>query len=152
MLEHIRADPVFPSDNGRRWRITELYLPYADIRQLGLPVLNWPQRIDTGDGTFVLVFFSSPTADSIPEQLLTRLGFLRHPSLHKIIEIFRSDDPKLRDAAFRYLSSKFDEVYHAEYDPSKFEDIPFIPAVKDGKDCVGSYEEVRPCRHFVEVS
>jgi hypothetical protein len=78
-----------------------------------------------------------------PDLLLTRLGFLRHPPLEKLIEIAGSPDPKIRHAAFKYLSDKFDELYDTDYDPTSYEGMPFIPAIKDGENCVGTYEEVR---------
>ncbi|KAG2144729.1 uncharacterized protein EDB93DRAFT_533364 [Suillus bovinus] len=126
-LEDIRKYPVFPCDKGRKYCITDLYLPHAEIRPLGLPILDWSRRIDK---------------DSEDEQLLTDMGFLRHPPLEKLIEIAGDPDPKVQRAAFGYLASKFDELYDTEYDPSKYDDMPFIPAMRDGQECVGAYEEV----------
>lgn len=74
---------------------------------------------------------------------MTDMGFLRHPPLEKLIEIAGNPDPKVQRAAFGYLASKFDELYDTEYDPSKYDDKPFIPAVRGTHDCVGAYEEVR---------
>jgi hypothetical protein len=91
----------------------------------------------------LLQYFLSLSADSTPEQLLTDMGFLRHPPLEKLIEIAGNPDPKVQRAAFGYLASKFDELYDMEYDPSKYDDKPFIPAVRGTQDCVGAYEEVR---------
>jgi hypothetical protein len=92
---------------------------------------------------FLPQYFLSLLADFIPEQLLIDMGFLRHPPLEKLIEIAGDPDPKVQRAAFGYLASKFDELYDMEYDPSKYEDMPFIPATRDGHDSVGAYEEVR---------
>lgn len=124
-LNDIQSHAVFPSDTGKKYCITELYLPHDDIRELGLPILNWLDRIDSED-----------------EQLLTTLGFLRHPPLEKIVEIAGSDDPDIRRAAFKYFSSKFDELYDKDYDPSLCAGNPFIPALKEGEVCVGTHEEV----------
>ncbi|KAG1871608.1 hypothetical protein F4604DRAFT_1768978 [Suillus subluteus] len=126
-LEDIRKYAVFPCDKGGKYCITDLYLPHGEIRPLGLPILNWSRRIDK---------------DSEDEQLLTDMGFLRHPPLEKLIEIAGDPDPKVQHAAFGYLASKFDELYDTEYDPSKYDDMPFIPAIRDGHECVGAYEEV----------
>ncbi|KAG1730664.1 uncharacterized protein EDB91DRAFT_1059251, partial [Suillus paluster] len=126
-LEDIRTYPVFPCDKGGKYRVTELYLPHGEIRPLGLPILNWPRRIDR---------------DSEDEQILTDMGFLRHPPLEKLIEIAGDTDQGVRRAAFKYLTSKFDELYDTEYDPSQYDNMPFIPALKDGQECVGTYEEV----------
>lgn len=92
---------------------------------------------------FLPLYFLSLSADSTTEQLLTDMGFLRHPPLEKLIEIAGDPDPKVQRAAFGYLASKFDELYDTEYDPSKYDDMPFIPAIRDGHECVGAYEEVR---------
>lgn len=126
-LEDIRKYAVFPCDKGGKYCITNLYLPHGEIRPLGLPILAWSRRIDK---------------DSEDEQLLTDMGFLRHPPLEKLIEIAGGPDPKVQRAAFGYLASKFDELYDTEYDPSKYGDMPFIPAILDGHECVGAYEEV----------
>lgn len=51
-LGYIQTRAVFPCEKGGKYRITELYLPQNDIRELGLPILDWPNRIDTDDGIF----------------------------------------------------------------------------------------------------
>ncbi|KAG0706642.1 hypothetical protein DFH29DRAFT_900607 [Suillus ampliporus] len=126
-LEDIRTYAVFPCDKGGKYCITDLYLPHGEIRPLGLPILDWSRRIDR---------------DSEDEQVLTDMGFLRHPPLEKLIEIAGNPDQGVRRAAFMYLASKFDELYDTQYDPSQYENMPFIPAIKDGQECVGTYEEV----------
>ncbi|KAG2141054.1 hypothetical protein DEU56DRAFT_797004 [Suillus clintonianus] len=126
-MEDIRTHAVFPCDKGGKYCITDLYLPHEDIRPLGLPILAWSRKIDK---------------DSEDEQLLTDMGFLRHPPLEKLIEIAGNPDPKVQRAAFGYLTSKFDELYDTEYDPSRYDDMPFIPAMRDNRECVGAYEEV----------
>lgn len=126
-LEDIKKYAVFPCDKGGKYCITDLYLPHGEIRPLGLPILAWSRSIEK---------------DSEDEQLLTDMGFLRHPPLEKLIEIAGNPDPKVQRAAFGYLASKFDELYDMEYDPSKYDDKPFIPAVRGTQDCVGAYEEV----------
>ncbi|KAG1783155.1 hypothetical protein EV702DRAFT_1223961 [Suillus placidus] len=71
------------------------------------------------------------------------MGFLRHLPLEKLIEITGNPDSKVQFATFGYLASKFDELYNTEYEPSKYDDMLFIPAIQDGRECVGTYEEVR---------
>ncbi|KAG2028757.1 hypothetical protein BDR03DRAFT_1063982, partial [Suillus americanus] len=60
----------------------------------------------------------------------------------KLIEIAGDPDPKVQRAAFGYLASKFDELCDTEYDPLKYDDMLFIPAIRDGHECVGTYKEV----------
>ena len=86
---------------------------------------------------------------TVPGLLLIRLGFLPHPPLMKLIEIAGSHDPKIQQAAFKYLSDKFDELYDVEYDPTNYEGQPFIPAIKNGEDCVGTYEEVKSHQYYI---
>ncbi|KAJ8592841.1 hypothetical protein M405DRAFT_859413, partial [Rhizopogon salebrosus TDB-379] len=126
-LNEIQRHAIFPCDKGKKYCTTQLHLPHPDVQKLSVPVLDWPHRIDRG---------------SEHGLLLTRLGFLQHPPLVKLIEIAGSHDPKIRHAAFQYLSDKFDELYDMDYDPTNYEGMPFIPAVKNGEDCVGTYEEV----------
>ena len=83
--------------------------------------------------------------------MLTGLGFLQHPPLEKIIEIAGSDDLKIRRAAYAYFSKKFDELYDKDYDPSCCAGKPFIPALKDDVECVGTHEEVRSRRYFIGI-
>lgn len=83
--------------------------------------------------------------------MLTKLGLPRHPPLQKIIEIAGADDLKTRCAAFTYLLKNFDGLYDAEYDPQNYEGMSFIPAVKDGVDCVGAHEDVRSRRDFIAI-
>jgi hypothetical protein len=144
-FDEIRKHAIFPGGEGGKYCITELYFPHADIPPLGLPILDWPREIVTGSrqGTYFPDRSLSPAADSVPELWLTRLGLLSHPPLKKIIEIAGSPDPKIRLTAFKYLSDKFDEFYHKHYKPTDYKGMPFIPAIKDGKDCIGTYEEVR---------
>jgi hypothetical protein len=80
---------------------------------------------------------------TVPDLLFTRLGFLRHPPLEKLIEIAGSPDPEIRHAAFKYLLDKFDGLYDIDYEPTKYKGMAFIPAIKDSEDCVGTHEEVR---------
>lgn len=82
--------------------------------------------------------------------MLTELGFLKHPPLEKIIEIAGSDNPDIQHAAFAYFSDKFDKLYEEEYDPLDHEGA-FIPAVKDGVECVGAYKDVSPLSYFIKI-
>jgi len=66
-------------------------------------------------------------------------GSLEPPSLEKLIESAGSADSNTRRNAFRYLSDKFDELYEAKYDPSKFASVPFIPIIGNG---VGAHRDV----------
>ncbi|KAG2030035.1 hypothetical protein BDR03DRAFT_1037666 [Suillus americanus] len=52
------------------------------------------------------------------------------------------DSEDVQRAAFGYLASKFDELCDTEYDPLKYDDMLFIPAIRDGHECVGTYKEV----------
>ncbi|OJA15596.1 hypothetical protein AZE42_08334 [Rhizopogon vesiculosus] len=113
MIRYLDTDPR-TEDMLDDIRSHALYLPHDDLRKLGLPILNWPLEIDSDD-----------------DQLLTMLGFLRHPPLEKIVEIAGSDDLEIRRAAFTYFSNKFDEFYYKDYDPSLCAGKPFIPALKD---------------------
>jgi len=63
-LEDIQSRAVFPCENGEKHRITDLYLPHQDIRELGLPILQWPNRIDSDDGIFSQRAFPSSVANS----------------------------------------------------------------------------------------
>ncbi|KAJ8595100.1 hypothetical protein M405DRAFT_929750, partial [Rhizopogon salebrosus TDB-379] len=79
---------------------------------------------------------------TVPDRWLTKLGFLRYPPLQDLIRIAGSPDAAVRRAAFKYLSDKFDELYGVDYQPTNYKDMQFIPAIKDGKGCVGTHEEV----------
>jgi len=76
-------------------------------------------------------------------------GSLEPPSLEKLIESAGSADSNTRREAFRYLSDKFDELYEAKYDPSKFASVPFIPITGNG---VGAHRDVSSHIYFIEIS
>lgn len=147
-LDDVQKKPVFPCERGGNHCITDLYLPSHDVRELGLPILAWPRTINTDDGIFSLDCFPSSSADFISAKMLSKLGFLRYPSLMKVIKIGGSNDAKTRRTAFSYLSRNFDKLYK-DYDPSKYETMPFIPVVSDGAECVGAYKDVRSYYYFI---
>ncbi|KAJ7188459.1 hypothetical protein C8R46DRAFT_1171527 [Mycena filopes] len=105
----------------------QLYEPLDTFRQLGLPVIDWGQN--------------KWKASSDQAKLLFDLGLLRYPSLEVLISLCAKPDAKVRAIALKYLLDNMTMRYN-DYNPANFYEIPYIPALKDGKPVMGSPKEV----------
>ncbi|KAI9067076.1 hypothetical protein FKP32DRAFT_1644765 [Trametes sanguinea] len=125
----LRPDEKLP-ENGRtpRARASDLYEPLDVFRELRLPVIDW--------GTHPKWRSNSEEA-----KFLFQLGLRRYPPLPEIIALAASSDEKIRPAALKYFLDNYTTRY-ANYEPSTFASVAFIPAVKDGKPCFAKPFEV----------
>ncbi|KAJ6607773.1 hypothetical protein B0H10DRAFT_2070382 [Mycena sp. CBHHK59/15] len=110
-----------------RYQAKELYEPLDIFRQLGLPVIDWGQHKWRG---------SSDQA-----KLLFELGLLRYPSLGVIINFCASPDVKVRPVALKYLLDNM-TTHYTDYNPENFSEVAYIPALKDGRPCLGTPKDV----------
>lgn len=111
-----------------RYQAQQLYEPVDAFRQLGLPVMDWGKQ-------------SKWRNSSDEAKFLFELGLLRFPPLPVLINLCASTDSNIRSIAFRYLLDNMG-THYKNYDPSNFDDVAFIPAVKSSKPCVGTFKEV----------
>ncbi|KAJ6593724.1 hypothetical protein B0H19DRAFT_1091788 [Mycena capillaripes] len=105
----------------------QLYEPTDSLRQLGLPVIDWGQN--------------KWRSSSDQAKLLFDLGLMRYPPLEVLISLCASPDAKVRPIALKYLLDNMSARYN-DYNPAHFYEIPYLPALKDGKPVMGSPKDV----------
>jgi hypothetical protein len=76
-----------------------------------------------------------------PAKFLYRLGLRRFPPLDVIIRIAASPEAALRPVAMKYLLDNILSRY-SDYDPAKFPDIAYVPALAGNVARVGTPNEV----------
>ncbi|KAI0822620.1 hypothetical protein BC628DRAFT_1388241 [Trametes gibbosa] len=117
-------------ENGKlpRGRAGELYEPLDVFRELKLPVIDWGTHPKWRSG-------------SEEAKFLFKLGLRRFPPLPDLIGLAASQDEKVRSAALKYLLDNYTTRY-PNYDPIDFSNVSYVPAVKNGKPCLGKPHEV----------
>lgn len=122
-MQRLRNTPVCPKEDregetresAERYKISELFEPRPQLRDLGLPVLAWP-------GPY--------RSNSIEGRLLTSLGLRTVPEVPELISIIGRAGTKgeiaLRDKALTYFISCYHANGYAQFDFSKVQ-IPFLP-------------------------
>lgn len=106
-LKKLKSTPLCPAEAGPRgmeatqassqlYKVCELFEPKTELRDLGLPILQWPGP----PGSF--------RASSREGSFLASLGLRPHPSVPELIELMAGSDVARRDKARDYLIS-----YHA---------------------------------------
>ncbi|KAI0670652.1 hypothetical protein C8Q78DRAFT_1037269 [Trametes maxima] len=119
-LRELRPDENRP-ENGKlpRHRAGDLYEPLEVFRDLKMPVIDW--------GTHPKWRSNSEEA-----KFLFKLGLRRYPPLPGLVGLVASPDEKIHSVALKYLLDNYTTRY-ADYDPDTFANVPFVPALKDGK-------------------
>ncbi|GAA6001650.1 hypothetical protein JCM10207_002248 [Rhodosporidiobolus poonsookiae] len=110
-----------PRPKTVRYRAGELYEPTGELRELGLPVVDWTE---TG---------AKWRAGSEEAKLLFDLGLLRQPPVEKVLETAATaTDAATKDKALRYfLDGNITMGYSTSYSPSKHP-FAFVPAISKG--------------------
>ncbi|OBZ66504.1 hypothetical protein A0H81_13686 [Grifola frondosa] len=116
-----------------RYKASELYEPLDVFRELHLPVIDWG-------------IHPKWRGNSEEAKFLFKLGLMRFPPLPVVINLASSQDVAVRAAALKYFLDNF-AIYYADFDPSTFADLAFIPALKDGTHCLAKPSDVfsSPC-------
>ncbi|KAG2107835.1 hypothetical protein BD769DRAFT_1500283 [Suillus cothurnatus] len=119
---------IFPCSDGERRHISELFASTEINRALKLPVINCD-------------YWDSNTQEGL---FLIRKGLHEYPTIEQLIPIASSlDDQAARRAAFTFLCGPYYETFlEKQFDPSKFSMYPFIPGVRDGRQCQIPHGEV----------
>lgn len=106
-LKKLKTTPLCPAEAGPRgmeatqassqlYTISQLFEPKSELRDLGLPILQWPGP----PGSF--------RASSKEGRFLASLGLRPHPSVPELIDLMAGSDVACRDKARDYLIN-----YHA---------------------------------------
>ncbi|KAK0212970.1 hypothetical protein DFS33DRAFT_1285718 [Desarmillaria ectypa] len=136
-ITRLRLTAVFPKQEtlegvpgakSRRYAAKDLYEPLDVFRQLGLPVLDW--------GTQNKWRPSSPEA-----KLAFTLNLRQYPPIDVLVNLCASPDEKIRTTALKYLTDNMNTKYQ-DFNPKRFDQVAFIPAIRDSKICLGTPEEV----------
>ncbi|RMZ78675.1 hypothetical protein DV738_g3760, partial [Chaetothyriales sp. CBS 135597] len=123
-IERLRNTPICPrvvnglEDGGkedRRYKVSELFEPRPELRDLGLPVLSWPGLYRSG---------------SAEGRLLSALGLRTVPTVQELIGIMAkagaSNNLDLRDKALAYFLSHHHNHNYGVFDYSSVK-TPFLP-------------------------
>ncbi|KAK0225787.1 hypothetical protein IW262DRAFT_1357858 [Armillaria fumosa] len=117
-----------PGTKSKRYAAKDLYEPLDVFRQLGLPVLDWGAQNKWRS--------SSPEA-----KLAFTLNLRQYPPIDILVNLCASPDEKIRTTALKYLTDNVNTKYQ-DFDPKRFDQVAFIPAMRDFKVCLGTPEEV----------
>ncbi|EHL03755.1 hypothetical protein M7I_0107 [Glarea lozoyensis 74030] len=101
-MKRLRATPICPAEAGpagrestqgtaRLYKISELYEPKEALRDLGLPVLQWPGP----PGSY--------RPGSLEGRFLTALGIQSKPFVPELVDMMASDDLPRRSKAMTYF-------------------------------------------------
>ncbi|KAG1825278.1 hypothetical protein EV424DRAFT_1392999 [Suillus variegatus] len=119
---------IFPCSDGERRQINELFASSETNRALKLHVINCG-------------YWDPSSHEAL---FLIRHGLHDYPTIDQLIPIASSkDDHDARRAAFASLCGPLYESFlERQFDPSKFSKFPFIPGVRDGRNCQIPHDEV----------
>ncbi|EGO00977.1 hypothetical protein SERLA73DRAFT_87350 [Serpula lacrymans var. lacrymans S7.3] len=136
-VDRLRATTAFtkeePDENSTktqkraRYRAYDLYEPSTIFRQLKLPIIDWGHQVKW-------------KSSSEEAKFLYRLGLRRSPPLDILIRLCSSPDEELHPIAFKYLLDNMSK--YPDYDPERFNDISFIPALDGSATRLGTLKEV----------
>ncbi|EXJ83742.1 hypothetical protein A1O1_07368 [Capronia coronata CBS 617.96] len=125
-IAKLRSTPICPrhvkgredAESTKRYKVSELFEPRPDLRDLGLPVLVWPgvYRSSSPEGKF-----------------LSSLGLRTTPVVEELVDIMAQAGQKgptrnldLRDRALAYFLSHHHAYGYAGFDYSRIT-VPFLP-------------------------
>ena len=116
-MEMCKAEPA---DSTKMYKVSELYEPQTKMRELGLPVLQWPGEWRNGSKEAIF---------------LLKLGLRIYPAEETILRLAASADKKLREKALRYFTDYFhDNSYDVNY--ISITSVSFLPLQNDKEKLV----------------
>lgn len=122
-MQRLRNTPICPKEDRQRenresverYKVSDLFEPRPQLRELGLPVLAWP-------GLY--------RGNSAEGRLLSALGLRTTPEVPELIAIMakagRTGDIALRDKALTYFISCYHANNYGQFDYAKVQ-TPFLP-------------------------
>ncbi|KAI8054684.1 hypothetical protein BDF22DRAFT_654812 [Syncephalis plumigaleata] len=140
--DRLRHTAFFPRDEGvnedgtpkpssRYYCANELYIPQDNLRQMGLPIIQW----NTGK-------FRTYTDEG---KLLVHLGLRTYPPLNDLLAIAADSDDVKSKLALTFLTGNFNSYYKDSYHASKIK-LALLP-------CVGTENtRARPSECFTNAS
>ena len=142
--------PVFPKEGTnpkyQRYRAKDLYEPIDIFRELGLPIVDWGannQWIPESDqGKFLWWAVVEYSINQWTAEFLFSLGLRRAPPLREILHIAASDNLSMRRRALSFFLDNLSNNY-SDYDPRRFPDLAFVPAILGSEEVLAKPLEVR---------
>lgn len=123
-----------PGKDGKprivRYRASQLYEPIDSLKALGLPLLDWPNKVwRSGSDEAKFAF---------------EMGLKRHPPLEDLLRLAstETEDLKVRDRAFTYLLEKHTSVYKSQYTLKAASQFAFIPSTLESTRSLKKPSEV----------
>jgi hypothetical protein len=147
-IERLQATSAFVKEGGEqtaRFRAVDLYEPQDNIRQLGLPILDWGAntkwKASSEEGKFIRRFGRLVADMVLLAKFLYKLGLRRFPPLKTIISLCASNEINIRAFALKYFLNNYTSRY-SDFDPNNFTDLAFIPALDQTTPCMAMHREV----------
>ncbi|TVY81184.1 hypothetical protein LSUE1_G006567 [Lachnellula suecica] len=137
-LMRLKASQICPAEAGPKgleatqgtsklYKVSELFEPKASLRELQLPILQWPGPPGS---------YRSGTAEA---RFLSQLGIRAFPSVPELLEMMASDNPSLKNKSMNYFIANHHTNGYASFDVSSASK-PFLPLQGDGTRLVSPAE------------
>jgi hypothetical protein len=140
------------SPKVQRYRAKDLYEPIDIFRERGLPIIDWGAnnewRPESDEGKFCSGSAVEYSINQSTAKFVFSLGLRRAPPLTEILHIAASGKPFMRTKAFSFFLDNIFNNYF-DYDPKKFQDLAFVPAILGSKKVLAKPFEVRNLTHHV---
>ncbi|OBT99020.1 hypothetical protein VE01_02430 [Pseudogymnoascus verrucosus] len=128
-MKKLRETPICAAEAGpigqeasipsaKRYKISELFEPKADLRHLQVPIIQWTGKFGYRPG--------SPEAN-----FLVSLGLRSNPTVHELVVMMASTDPTLRTKSMAYFIANYETNQYSAYSLAKAS-RPFLPV--EGKE------------------
>ncbi|KAK4999229.1 hypothetical protein LTR66_001708 [Elasticomyces elasticus] len=117
-ISRLRKTPMCPAENGggRLYRVSELYEPKQELRDLTLPILHWsgpPFRAASPEASFLIA-----------------LGLKQFPAVNELVDLMvkaaSRGDGKLYHSAMTYFIANHVHNKYSSFDMSTIQ-MPFLP-------------------------
>ncbi|CAK7224341.1 hypothetical protein SCUCBS95973_005484 [Sporothrix curviconia] len=118
--------------SSKLYRPDELFEPSGAVRELGFPILQWPDQTNN--------YFRKASPEA---QFLTSLGLRQHPSVSELLEKMVSPDRDLRDKARAYYIAHHQTHGYASYPIYKTQ-MSILPVEVVGGNNKTASDEKRP--------
>ncbi|OBT78796.1 hypothetical protein VF21_02548 [Pseudogymnoascus sp. 05NY08] len=123
-MKKLRETPICAAEAGpigqeasvasaKRYKISELFEPKADLRHLQVPIIQWTGKFGYRPG--------SPEAN-----FLVSLGLRSNPTVHELVVMMTSTDTTLRTKSMAYFIANYETNQYSAYSLAKASK-PFLP-------------------------
>jgi hypothetical protein len=158
-MRYLSETPVFPKEGAgneqsaaetspkvQRYKAKDLYEPIDIFREFGLPIIDWGankkwSRV-SDEGKFLWWVAVEYSSNQSTAKFVFSLGLRQAPPLTEILHIAASNNPSMRTKAFSFFLDNISSNY-SDYDPCKFRDLAFVPAILGSEKVLAEPLQVR---------